>query len=78
MQMNRRAVMRKGLVAAGGAVFGALGASALPHLCGWDRPPLVGGYAAAADVLDAVKGPGVTTRYYVETTEPVVAFTFDD
>jgi peptidoglycan/xylan/chitin deacetylase (PgdA/CDA1 family) len=30
------------------------------------------------DTLNAVAQPNVTIRYYVQTTEPVVAFTFDD
>ena len=49
-----------------------------PELFGWDRPPLSGGYASAADTPNAVTSANVTIRYYVQTAEPVVAFTFDD
>jgi peptidoglycan/xylan/chitin deacetylase (PgdA/CDA1 family) len=62
-------------IAIGGAAAGAVGAGAwFTHR----RPPLAGGYAPAADVLGAVLRPGVSVSYYVQTTEPVVAFTFDD
>jgi peptidoglycan-N-acetylglucosamine deacetylase len=77
MKINRRAAMRAALVAAGGVACGAVGTE-VPRMFGWDRPPLSGGYAAAADAPEAVRTAGVTIRYYVETTEPVVAFTFDD
>ncbi|WP_041833645.1 polysaccharide deacetylase family protein [Actinoplanes sp. N902-109] len=75
---SRRAVLRGGLLAATGAGLGALGATELPHWCGWDKPPLGGGYAAAADTLDAARHADVTVRYHTETTDPVVALTFDD
>jgi peptidoglycan/xylan/chitin deacetylase (PgdA/CDA1 family) len=78
MRPSRRAVLRGGLLAAGGAGVGALSALGLPRWCGWDRPPLSGGYAAAADTPDAARHADVTVRYYVETRAPVVAFTFDD
>jgi len=70
--------MRAALLATGGAAFGALGATEVPRLFGWDRPPLSGGYASAADTPEAVRSAGISVRYYVETSEPVVAFTFDD
>lgn len=76
--MNRRAVMRATLLAGAGAASGAAGATHLPRCFGWDRPPLGGGYAAAADAPLAVRNPGITVHYYVATAEPVVAFTFDD
>ncbi|MFI7542542.1 polysaccharide deacetylase family protein [Actinoplanes sp. NPDC049599] len=75
---SRRAFLRGGLLAAAGAGVGALGAGGIPHWCGWDRPPLSGGYAAAADTPAAARHADVTVRYYAETAEPVVAFTFDD
>lgn len=78
MEISRRALGRAALVAAGGAVAGVVGATELPRAFGWDRPPLNGGYAAAADTPAAVQNPGTTIHYYVETTAPVVAFTFDD
>src|SRR5262245_20608251 len=71
-------MLRTALAGAAGLATGVGGAREIPHWCGWDRPPVSGGYAAGADVLDAVHHPEVAVRYYVETTEPVVAFTFDD
>jgi peptidoglycan/xylan/chitin deacetylase (PgdA/CDA1 family) len=76
--LNRRAFLRTALAGTAGVAVGAAGMKEIPHWCGWDRPPVAGGYAASADVLEAVHHPGVAVRYYVETTEPVVAFTFDD
>jgi peptidoglycan-N-acetylglucosamine deacetylase len=78
MVVNRRAFLRGAMLAAVGAGTGALGASELPRLCGWNRPPLSGGYASAADTPAATRHANVTVRYFVETTEPVVALTFDD
>lgn len=78
MNIDRRAVIRRALMVTGGMVTGAAGAVGLPHLLGWDRPPLSGGYAAAGDSPTELRRPGLSVRYYVETTEPVVAFTFDD
>ncbi|BFU44691.1 polysaccharide deacetylase family protein [Krasilnikovia sp. MM14-A1004] len=76
--VSRRGVLRGALLAAAGAGAGVFGTTVLPHWFGWDRPPVTGGYASAADNLDAVAHPEVRVRYFVETTEPVVAFTFDD
>ncbi|MFI5930666.1 polysaccharide deacetylase family protein [Actinoplanes sp. NPDC051494] len=76
--MSRRAVMRAALFTGAGAAGGAVGMSKIPRLAGWDRPPLGGGYAAAADAPEVLLNPGVMVRYYVRTSEPVVAFTFDD
>ncbi|KUL26701.1 polysaccharide deacetylase family protein [Actinoplanes awajinensis] len=76
--LNRRAFLRTALAGTAGVAVGAAGMKEIPHWLGLDRPPVAGGYAAGADVLDAVRHPGVAVRYYVETTEPVVAFTFDD
>jgi peptidoglycan/xylan/chitin deacetylase (PgdA/CDA1 family) len=78
MRPSRRAFLRGGLLAAAGAAVGALGASELPRWCGWDRPPLYGGYAAAADKPAVARHAEVTVRYFVETRKPLVAFTFDD
>ncbi|MEU8235011.1 polysaccharide deacetylase family protein [Actinoplanes sp. NPDC048967] len=78
MRPSRRAVLRGGLLAVAGAGMGALGAGEIPRWCGWDRPPLGGGYAAAADTPAAARHADVTVRYYAETAEPVVALTFDD
>ncbi|MGA5298932.1 polysaccharide deacetylase family protein [Nucisporomicrobium flavum] len=75
---NRRTLLRGALLSAAGVAVGAVGATEVPRWCGWDHPPLGGGYAAAADNLSAVSRAEVSVRYYVETAEPVVAFTFDD
>ncbi|GIF20994.1 hypothetical protein Ate02nite_37240 [Paractinoplanes tereljensis] len=61
-----------------GAALGAVGASEIPRWFGWDHPPLSGGYAAAADDQSAVRSSSVNVRYFVETTRPLVALTFDD
>jgi peptidoglycan-N-acetylglucosamine deacetylase len=78
MRPSRRALLRGGLLAVAGAGMGVLGASEIPRWCGWDRPPLGGGYASAADTPAAARHADVTVRYYAQTTEPVVALTFDD
>lgn len=78
MTMNRRAALRAALFTAGGAALGATGVAGVPKLLGWDRPPVSGGYAAAADAPEALKAANLNVRYFVETDEPVVAFTFDD
>jgi peptidoglycan/xylan/chitin deacetylase (PgdA/CDA1 family) len=70
--------MRAALFTAGGVACGAAGLSEATRVFGWDRPPLGGGYAAAADSPGRLRKADVTVQYYVETTEPVVAFTFDD
>lgn len=75
---DRRTFLRSTLLGAAGVAVGAVGATEVPGWCGWDRPPLSGGYASAADTPSAVGRADVTVRYYVETEEPVVAFTFDD
>jgi len=77
MRLGRRAFVRGSLLVASGALMGAA-ASRIPHLVGVDTPALGGGYAAAADVPDAVHNPSTTVTYYVQTDQPVVAFTFDD
>jgi peptidoglycan/xylan/chitin deacetylase (PgdA/CDA1 family) len=73
-RVSRRAV----LFGAAGVGLGATGAIAVPRMMGWNHPPLAGGYAAAADALGEITQANVTVRYFVKTTEPVVAFTFDD
>ncbi|MEV4704329.1 polysaccharide deacetylase family protein [Actinoplanes sp. NPDC049316] len=75
---DRRTLLRGALLSVAGVAVGAVGATEVPHWCGWDRPPLGGGYASAADNPSAVSRAAVSVRYYVETREPVVAFTFDD
>ena len=61
-----------------GAVVGAAGITEVPRWCGWDHPPLSGGYAAAADNEGAIETSSVHVRYFVETSRPLVALTFDD
>lgn len=78
MTMNRRAALRAALFTAGGTALGATGVAGVPKLLGWDRPPVSGGYAAAADAPEVLKAANLNVRYFAETTEPVVAFTFDD
>lgn len=63
---------------AGGATLGGAAVAALPEVFPSAHLPLSGGYAPAADkVQDEVNGD-VDVTWYVETDEPVVAFTFDD
>ncbi|HWS34948.1 MAG TPA: polysaccharide deacetylase family protein [Actinoplanes sp.] len=76
--MNRRAAVRAALFTAGGVALGATGVAGVPKLLGWDRPPVSGGYAAAADAPETLKAANLNVRYFVETAEPVVAFSFDD
>jgi peptidoglycan/xylan/chitin deacetylase (PgdA/CDA1 family) len=75
---TRRGVLRGALLGGAGVATGLAAAGRIRSLCGWDRPPVTGGYAAAADNLGAIAHPGVTVRYRVPTSEPLVAFTFDD
>jgi peptidoglycan/xylan/chitin deacetylase (PgdA/CDA1 family) len=77
MKVTRRAFLRGTLLAAGGA-FAGIAATEAQGWLGPNREPLGGGYAAAADQLTAVRHPSTSVTYYVRTTEPVVAFTFDD
>jgi peptidoglycan/xylan/chitin deacetylase (PgdA/CDA1 family) len=78
MALSRRQIlMGSGLVAAG-VVGGAVAGPRARHALAWDRPPLSGGYASAADVLSDAQSPSTTVTYHVRTDEPVVAFTFDD
>ena len=76
--VSRRALIRGALLGGAGAAVGVAGAPAVRSLCGWDRPPITGGYAAAADDLGAVAHTDVTVRYRGRTEEKLVAFTFDD
>lgn len=76
--LSRRAVVRGALLGGAGVAVGVAAAPAVRHWCGWDRPPVAGGYAAAADDLGAVAHPDVKIHYRGRTEEPLVAFTFDD
>ncbi|GAA2511274.1 polysaccharide deacetylase family protein [Winogradskya humida] len=76
--ITRRGVIRGALLAAAGAATALAGAGPVKHWCGWDRPPLGGGYAAAADNLGVVTHGGVQIHYFQPTAEKVVALTFDD
>jgi peptidoglycan/xylan/chitin deacetylase (PgdA/CDA1 family) len=75
---SRRAVLRGALLGAAGVAVGVAGGPMVSSWCGLNRPPVTGGYAAAADDLGAIHHPDVTIRYAVQTREPLVAFTFDD
>jgi peptidoglycan-N-acetylglucosamine deacetylase len=77
MGRSRRSLLRSALLVAGGGALGAA-LTRLPGLMGPDRLPIDGGYAPANDQADAVRNPSTVVTYYVQTTEPVVAFTFDD
>src|SRR5690349_11873523 len=77
-RISRRGMLRGVGLAAVGAAAGAVGVSEVPRLFGWDHPPLSGGYASAADNLGAVATSSVHVRYFVETSRPFVALTFDD
>jgi peptidoglycan-N-acetylglucosamine deacetylase len=75
--VDRRALLRGAVWAAGGVGAAAVG----QHVPGWvgpDRLPLGGGYAAADDQSSWVRSGQVTATWYVPTTEPAVALTFDD
>jgi peptidoglycan-N-acetylglucosamine deacetylase len=78
MALNRRRFLNGALLTSAGAVGGAVGATQLRRLLSLDQPPLAGGYASAADVLTAAHSPSTTITYHVDTSEPLVAFTFDD
>jgi peptidoglycan/xylan/chitin deacetylase (PgdA/CDA1 family) len=78
MGLKRRRFLGGALMTSAGAVAGAVGTAQLRGLLSLDQPPLAGGYASAADVMTAVRSPTTTITYYVDTTEPLVAFTFDD
>jgi peptidoglycan-N-acetylglucosamine deacetylase len=77
MPLTRRSLLRGGLLVAAGAAAGA-GAVAVPELFPPGHLPFNGGYAAAADRPDLEHHGDIDATWYVETTEPVVAFTFDD
>lgn len=77
-RLSRRALLRGGALTLAAGAIGAVGATQVPRWCGWDHPPLSGGYASADDTPDAIGTSDVTVRYYVRTTEPLVALTFDD
>lgn len=76
--VSRRAVLGGALLGAAGLATGVAGTPLARNWLGLDRLPVSGGYAASADHLEAVANPGVSIHYYGQTTEPVVAFTFDD
>jgi peptidoglycan-N-acetylglucosamine deacetylase len=77
MRVTRRAFVRGSLLVGAGALLGA-GTTRAAAWLGPDRLPLGGGYAPAADQLADVRHPATSVTYYVQTDEPVVAFTFDD
>jgi peptidoglycan/xylan/chitin deacetylase (PgdA/CDA1 family) len=77
-RMSRRGLLRGAGLAAAGTAAGAFGLPELERRFGWDHPPLSGGYAAADDNEGAVGTSSVRVRYFVETSRPQVALTFDD
>jgi peptidoglycan/xylan/chitin deacetylase (PgdA/CDA1 family) len=76
--VSRRALLGAGLLGAAGVATGVAGTPLVRGWLGLNRLPVSGGYAASADHLEVVANPGVSIHYYARTTEPVVAFTFDD
>ncbi|OJF14813.1 polysaccharide deacetylase family protein [Couchioplanes caeruleus] len=76
--LSRRSLIRTALTGAVGVAAGVAGSREVSDWFGWDRPPVRGGYAAAADDLSAVKHADVAIRYRVDTTQQLVALTFDD
>jgi peptidoglycan/xylan/chitin deacetylase (PgdA/CDA1 family) len=76
--VSRRALLGGALLGAAGLATGVAGTPLVRGWLGLDRLPVSGGYAATADHLEVVSNPGVSIHYYARTTEPVVAFTFDD
>jgi peptidoglycan/xylan/chitin deacetylase (PgdA/CDA1 family) len=76
--LSRRALLRGTGLTLAGAALGGAGAVEVPRWSGWDSPPISGGYAAAADAETAISASAVTVRYFVRTSEPIVALTFDD
>ncbi|MET0424235.1 MAG: polysaccharide deacetylase family protein [Actinoplanes sp.] len=77
-KLTRRSVLRGALLAAAGGVTALAGADQVKHWCGWDKPPVSGGYASAADNLSVITNGGVQIHYFARTTEKLVALTFDD
>ena len=77
MRISRRSFLRSSLLVAGGDAAGA-GVVAAPELFSPGHLPFTGGYAAAADRPDLEHHGQLDATWYVETTEQVVAFTFDD
>jgi peptidoglycan/xylan/chitin deacetylase (PgdA/CDA1 family) len=75
--MDRRTLIRRALLLAGGAGIGAGAVEAAQH---WPSAhlPLAGGYAPAADRPDYDVSGGTEVTWHVQTDELVVAFTFDD
>ncbi len=78
MRISRRSFLRGALTAAGGAAVGAGAMYAAPRVFPPNHLPFSGGYAAAADRPDWEAHGEIKTIWYVQTSEPVVAFTFDD
>src|SRR3954452_11831473 len=76
--VSRRAALGGALLGLAGVATGMAGPPLARDWLGRNRPPVNGGYAAAADDLEAVGNPTLSIHYYAQTSEPVVAFTFDD
>src|SRR5690348_13691686 len=76
--VTRRALLRGALLTVGGGATAVAGSGPVRHWLGWDRPPLGGGYASAADDLGAVTHGGVRIHYFQPTADKLVALTFDD
>lgn len=75
--MDRRTFITRSLLLAGGAAIGA-GAMEVPRLWPSGHLPFSGGYAPAADRMGYDITGNTSVTWHVETTEQVLAFTFDD
>ena len=71
-------MLRSALLGGAGVAAGLAAAPEVRSLCGWDRPPVSGGYAAAANDLDAVAHANVNIHYRGTSGAKLVALTFDD
>jgi peptidoglycan/xylan/chitin deacetylase (PgdA/CDA1 family) len=76
-RLNRRAILRGGLVAIGGAAA-LVAAEDVRRELEPDRLPINGGYAPTEDHNNLITRGQVTSTFFVQTSEPVVALTFDD
>lgn len=76
-RMDRRAILRGGLLAVGGAAALVVGEDVRREMAP-DRLPIDGGYAPTEDHGNLITRGQVTSTFFVNTSEPVVALTFDD
>ncbi len=75
--MSRRAILRGGLLAVGGAAT-LVASEDVRRAMAPDRLSIDGGYAPTEDHSNLITRGQVTTTFFVQTNEPAVALTFDD